>query len=250
MNLNNYKLIGALTSKPYAFMARSWELKTFESIDVFDNLGSNIRVDLRNFEILRILPKFNYSLNEDWITDKVRFCYDGLRKQRLNQPLILENNTLLPTSWEVAFNKLKTVLNPKIYELEPFVGNLVDYETLIVYKKFLNSLGVSNIYLNNYKNNISFNQRNDYIFKLSNDDLLTLNNLMLINLNLRLENPILNIKIRKNVLKKGIKVYNFGYNSNLTYPIINFGINMMSFLKFVEGMSISSSQFLKKIIIF
>ena len=83
-NKNNFYLIGALTSKPYAFLARSWELKIYESIDIYDNLGSNIRFDVNNLKILRILPKVNKYLNENWITDKVRFCYDGLQKQRIS----------------------------------------------------------------------------------------------------------------------------------------------------------------------
>jgi len=238
LNNQNYKLIGALTSKPYAFMARSWELKIFESIDIFDNLGSNIRVDIRNFEILRILPKFNYNLNEDWISDKVRFCYDGLRKQRLNQPLIKKEGNLVPISWESSFNEFKKILNSKVYQIDSFCGELVDLETLLIFKNFLNKLGVSS-FISPYtskSNSLSY-FRNLYVFNIDNQKLSTINNLIFINLNLRLENPILNLKIRKNVLKNNLKIFNIGFGYNLTYSFLNLGNNLMTFLKLIEGQS-------------
>ena len=233
-----FKLIGALTSKPYAFMARSWELKIFESIDIFDNLGSNIRVDIRNFEILRILPKFNYNLNEDWISDKVRFCYDGLRKQRLSQPLLKKNNTLVPVTWEESFSEFKKIVNSKVYQIDSFCGELVDLETLLIFKNFLNNLGVSSFISNyNLKSNSLGYFRNSYIFDLNNKKLANINNLIFINLNLRLENPILNLKIRKNVLKNNLKIFNIGFSYNLTYSFLNLGNNLMTFLKLIEGSS-------------
>lgn len=248
-NNTNISLVGALTSKPYAFMARSWELKIFESIDIFDNLGSNIRVDLRNFEILRILPKFNYFLNEDWITDKVRFCYDGLRKQRLNQPLLNnDSNNLVPVSWEYSFNLFKKVLTTKSYHIDSFCGDLVDSESLLMFKLFLNKLGLPNFYYKNFKHYPTnyLNSRSNYIFNLNNDTLSNLNNLIFLNINLRLENPILNLKVRKNVLKNSLKIYNLGFFSNLTYSTINLGNNIFSLVKFVEGQSTICQNFIKK----
>jgi NADH-quinone oxidoreductase subunit G len=114
MYLENKKyLIGALTSKPYAFLSRSWELKVYESVDIYDNFGSNIRFDVNNLKILRILPKINKNLNENWITDKVRFCYDGLYKQRINSPLLREDNKLVPVTWLAALKKFRGVTNIK-----------------------------------------------------------------------------------------------------------------------------------------
>ena len=138
--------VGALTSKPYAFMARPWELRSTESIDISDAVGSNIRIDSRGTEILRILPRFNESVNEEWISDKARFGYDGLRYQRLDSPhirkTVFENgqkvSRLCKTSWEEAFQKIR-------YELEAcespsqvggVIGDLVDSESAFAFKDF------------------------------------------------------------------------------------------------------------------
>ena len=147
--------VGALTSKPYAFMARPWELRSTESIDISDAVGSNIRIDSRGTEILRILPRFNESVNEEWISDKARFGYDGLRYQRLDSPhirqTVYENgqkvSRLCEASWEEAFQKIR-------YELEAcespsqvggVIGDLVDSESAFAFKDFFQRLGSSNV---------------------------------------------------------------------------------------------------------
>jgi len=127
--------VGALTSKPYAFTARSWELKSTESIDVLDSLGSNIRIDVRGSEIMRILPRLHDAVNEEWISDKTRFAYDGLKRQRLDKPLIKENNCFKDITWETALthikDKLRNISGSTIYGQ---VGALVDVETMLVFK--------------------------------------------------------------------------------------------------------------------
>ena len=102
--------VGALTSKPYAFEARPWELKKTETIDVMDAVGSNIRVDTYNWEVKRILPRLNNEINEEWISDKTRFVWDGLKTQRIDTPYIRENGKLIPESWDIALTLLTKLI--------------------------------------------------------------------------------------------------------------------------------------------
>jgi NADH dehydrogenase (ubiquinone) Fe-S protein 1 len=135
--------VGALTSKPYAFRARPWELRGFESIDVLDALGSNIRVDARGMEVMRILPRLNEDVNEEWINDKSRFACDGLRTQRLTTPLIRKNDRFLPATWEQALAEISsayTKLAPKGDEFKAIAGHLVEAESLVALKDLMNKL--------------------------------------------------------------------------------------------------------------
>ena len=129
--------VGALTSKPYAFTSRPWELRVTESIDTLDSVGSNIRIDARGTEIMRIVPRLNEDINEEWISDKTRFAYDGLKRQRLTQPLIRKDGKLTPVDWLEAFTfiakKLKTVDNQNIAGV---LGGSVDVETAFALKEF------------------------------------------------------------------------------------------------------------------
>ena len=129
--------VGALTSKPYAFEARPWELKKTESIDVMDAVGSNIRVDTYNWEVKRILPRLNNDINEEWISDKTRYSCDGLLKQRLDVPYIKKDNKLQKSTWEEAI----TILVEKIKSLNPnqiggHIGDMVNMENALGFKKF------------------------------------------------------------------------------------------------------------------
>lgn len=244
--------IGALTSKPYAFMARSWELKIYESIDIFDNLGSNIRFDINNLKILRILPKINKTLNENWITDKVRFSYDGLQKQRLNNPLIRKNSILIPETWPVTFRWLQNFFSHNSFKtnknfhpsINAYCGDLVDLETLYIFKEFLNKSGNLIFKNNNFNNFNSLNFRQAYVCTLKANTLKFYKTLFLINLNIRLENPILNLKIRKIIYKLSLKIFNLGFSYNLTYSYINLGNNIFSFINFLEGKSLICQNFL------
>jgi len=133
--------VGALTSKPYAFEARPWDLKKTETIDVMDAVGSNIRVDTYGWEVKRILPRVNEDINEEWISDKTRYACDGLLKQRLDTPYVRENGKLKKTSWDNAFkiliSKLKTV-NPN--EVAGIVGDLADLEMMYSFKSFFENV--------------------------------------------------------------------------------------------------------------
>ena len=132
--------VGALTSKPYAFEARPWELKKTESIDVMDAVGSNIRVDTYNWEVKRILPRLNNDINEEWISDKTRYSCDGLLKQRLDVPYVKKDNKLCKSNWDEAISilveKIKSI-NPD--ELGGHIGDTVNLENALSFKKFLKS---------------------------------------------------------------------------------------------------------------
>ena len=140
--------VGALTSKPYAFQSRPWELKKTETIDVFDAMGSSIRIDTRGKSVLRVLPRLNDEVNEEWISDKSRFAIDGLSKQRLDKPYIRKNNVLELTDWTTALNSVINALNNRDMKNSiALSGKFTDIETLFSAKSFLNSIG-SDLYDN------------------------------------------------------------------------------------------------------
>src|SRR4029077_17364332 len=138
--------VGALTSKPYAFAARPWELDKTESVDVMDAVGSAIRIDTRGREVMRILPRVNDDVNEEWISDKTRHVVDGLRTQRLDQPYIREDGLLRPASWRDAFDavaaKVKATPAPRIGAV---VGDLAAVEEIFALKDLMTRLGVVNL---------------------------------------------------------------------------------------------------------
>ena len=137
--------VGALTSKPYAFKARSWELRKIESIDIMDAVGSNIRIDSRGVEVMRILPRLNEEINEEWISDKTRFCYDGLKYQRLDKPYVSQNGKLVEADFDTAYgaiiDKIKSL---KASEIAALTGQLSASEEIFALKKLLEKLNISN----------------------------------------------------------------------------------------------------------
>src|ERR1700753_512395 len=142
--------VGALTSKPYAFHARPWELKNTESIDVLDAVGSNIRVDSRGIQVMRIQPRTNDDVNEEWINDKTRYAYDGLKFQRLTTPLIKQGDRFVPATWEDALTAIAEGLEAsgaKGDEIKAVAGALADTESLVALKDLINRLGSDNLTL-------------------------------------------------------------------------------------------------------
>ncbi|KAK2816765.1 NADH dehydrogenase (ubiquinone) 78K chain precursor, 5-prime end, partial [Arthroderma sp. PD_2] len=142
--------VGALTSKPYAFRARPWELKHTETIDVLDALGSNITVDTRGMEVMRVQPRLNDDVNEEWINDKTRFACDGLKTQRLTTPLIRRDNKFAPATWEQALTEIGNAhksLAPKGNEFKAIAGHLIETESLVAMKDLANKLGSDNLAL-------------------------------------------------------------------------------------------------------
>jgi len=212
--------VGALTSKPYAFAARPWDLKKTETIDVMDAVGSNIRVDTYGWEVKRILPRVNEDINEEWISDKTRYACDGLLKQRLDTPYIRENGKLVKCSWEKAYkkiiNKLKS-LNPD--QVAGLVGDLSDLEMIYSFKSFFeNCIGSKNYECRDNRIYTNIDERMNYIFNSSINEIENSDLIILVGTNPRLEATILNARIRKAYIKNKVEIYSIGDPGDLTYP--------------------------------
>ncbi len=211
--------VGALTSKPYAFAARPWELNKTESIDVMDAVGSAIRIDTRGREVMRILPRVNDDVNEEWISDKTRHVVDGLRTQRLDQPYIRVNGALKPASWSAAFAAIAAKVNgTKTSRIGAIVGELAAVEEIFALKDLMTRLEVPN--LDCREDGSVLNPkwgRASYIFNPTIAGIDEADGLMIIGSNPRKEAPILNARIRKRWRTGNLKVSLIGERAELTY---------------------------------
>ena len=212
--------VGALTSKPYVFEARPWELKKTESIDVMDAIGSNIRVDTYGWEVKRILPRINENINEEWISDKSRYACDGLLNQRLDTPYVKYNNKFEKASWDEVFNIIKSKFNNtdknKICGL---TGDLVNMETLYIFKEFFNkTLGSQNVESRNDHTYLNVEKRENYLFNSTINGVEESDFIFLIGTNPRYEATILNARIRKSYVQNKTKIISLNNVGDLTYP--------------------------------
>ncbi|XP_028661939.1 NADH-ubiquinone oxidoreductase 75 kDa subunit, mitochondrial [Erpetoichthys calabaricus] len=219
--------VGALTSKPYSFTARPWETRKTESIDVLDAVGSNIVVSTRGGEVMRILPRLNEDVNEEWISDKTRFAYDGLKRQRLTQPLVKNaSGQLVPTSWENALLQVAQVLQDvQGHNVAAIVGGLVDAEALVAMKDLLNRLDSDSLCTEevfpmagagaDLRSNYLLNTR---IVGVEEADLL-----LLVGTNPRFEAPLFNARIRKSWLHNELQVALIGSPVDLSYTYNHLG---------------------------
>ncbi len=239
--------VGALTSKPYAFEARPWDLKKTETIDIMDAVGSNIRVDTYGWEVKRILPRVNEDINEEWISDKTRYACDGLLKQRLDTPYIRENGRLKKSSWSQTLKLLITKLksfDPN--EIAGLVGDLADLEMIYCFKSFFEkSLGSTNLECRQDKIYINPEERMNYIFNSSIKGIEDSDLILLVGTNPRLEATILNARIRKAYINSRLKIYSIGNPGDLTYPYQNIGSNT-SVIKEIVSDSHEISSKIKK----
>jgi NADH-quinone oxidoreductase subunit G len=216
--------VGALTSKPYAFKARSWELTKTESIDVLDAVGSNIRIDSRGLEVMRILPKINEDINEEWISDKARFAYDGLKYQRLDRPYIKKNGRLVESSWSEALSlvalKLKSLKNSEIAAIS---GMLSCMESMFLLKELFKQLGSNNISSNQFDYKIDTSARSNYLFNTTIAGIEQSDLCLLIGANPRHAAPILNARIGKVARAGSLKIARIGGSFDQTYKIQDLG---------------------------
>ncbi len=237
--------VGALTSKPYAFEARPWELKKTESIDVMDAVGSNIRVDTYNWEVKRVLPRLNNRINEEWISDKTRYSCDGLLKQRLDVPYIKKNNKLQKSSWEEAINLLvKKIgeLNPK--EIAGHVGDMIDLESALAFKKLFKYLDSGNLEFREKKFYVNTQEKMNYIFNSSIEGIEDSDLILLIGADPRHEATMVNARIRKTFVQKNLPIFSIGNPGELTYDYKIIGNNTEEIKNFVNKQSEFSKQFL------
>jgi len=205
--------VGALTSKPYAFTARPWELTKTETIDVMDALGSNIRVDTKGREVMRILPRNHDEVNAEWISDKTRFVWDGLRRQRLDQPYLRENGKLRPATWPEALKAAAAAMSGK--NLVGLIGDLVPVEAGFALKNLVEGLGGAvECRVDGAK--LPALNRSGYVGSAVIEDIDAADEIYLIGCNPRLEAPVLNARIRQ-AWTKGAEVKLVGQAVDLTY---------------------------------
>ena len=212
--------VGALTSKPYVFEARPWELKKTETIDVMDAVGSNIRVDTYDWEVKRVLPRINEEINEEWISDKTRYACDGLKNQRIDKPLIKVNGNLEQISWQDAYKKIAEKISKTLPDkIVGLTGDMTNMETMyiakIFFKETLNSKYLESRCKHTY---VNFENRNNYIFNSTIDGIEESDLILLIGSNPRFEATILNSRIRKAYLKNKIDIFSLEDVGDLTYP--------------------------------
>jgi NADH-quinone oxidoreductase subunit G len=212
--------VGALTSKPYVFEARPWELKKTESIDVMDAIGSNIRVDTYGWEVKRILPRINEDINEEWISDKTRYACDGLLSQRLDTPYIKYNGKFEKASWNEVFNIIKSKFkNTDKDKICGMSGDLVNMETLYLFKEFFNkTLGSNNVESRSDHRYLNPEKRENYLFNSTINGIEESDFILLIGSNPRYEATILNARIRKAYLQNKTKIISLNDIGDLTYP--------------------------------
>jgi NADH dehydrogenase/NADH:ubiquinone oxidoreductase subunit G len=251
---------GALTSKPYAFRSRPWELRTLVSFDITDSLCSSIRMDYRGTEVLRIVPYLNEKLNEEWISDRVRFFYDGLKKQRLVFPAIRYKTTFINhvswkrlveffrqvvlkmpyySNWFGPYNKIDLKFKQKKHAfitLEGLIGGMVDIKTIVNFAKFLRKLGCQYIGYGQIEINADNDIRSEYFLDINTFEKSEC--IILCGTNLRIEIPLLNLKIRNLIRYKKqtqLNIFSIGANMDLTYPVTQIGSNLLNLIAIIEG---------------
>tara|TARA_A100000164_G_scaffold28860_1_gene22441 strand:+ start:311 stop:2344 length:2034 start_codon:yes stop_codon:yes gene_type:complete len=216
--------VGALTSKPYVFEARPWELKKTETIDVMDAVGSNIRVDTYDWEVKRVLPIVNEDINEEWLSDKSRYACDGLLNQRLDTPYIKYNNKFEKASWDEVYKIIKSKIeNTQKDKICGLVGDLTNMETGFIFKEFFDRTLDSKRY--DFRSSNSFidnSLRENYLFNSKINGIEDTDFILLIGSNPRFEATMLNARIRKAYLKNNTKIYSLNDVGDLTYDYKNF----------------------------
>ncbi|KAE8375879.1 hypothetical protein BDV26DRAFT_266805 [Aspergillus bertholletiae] len=234
--------VGALTSKPYAFRARPWELKHTESIDVHDALGSNIRIDSRGMEVMRILPRLNDDINEEWINDKSRFACDGLKTQRLTTPLIRREGKFVPATWEQALTEISSArqkLQLKENEFKAVAGHLVDAESLVAMKDLANKLGSDNLALDQPGGSSPIahgvDVRSSYLFNSKIYGIEEADAILLVATNPRHEASVLNARIRKQYLRSDLEIGLVGEQFESTFDFEHFGSDVSSLKTALAG---------------
>lgn len=250
LNIKKKVYIGALTDKLYAFKNRCWELTSNNTIDIYDSLGSNIKVYTYGSEVKRVLPLKNDFVNEEWISNRTRYFFDGLMKWRVNVPLMKKNSIMVYISWVQAFYYflLKIWFFSFFHKSKNFIflnSIFVDYELMVTSKVLMKKLG---FLFFNKKTNLNINDY--YLYYLNPTFFKDIENkhvFVFIGYNLRLESPILNIKLRKKNMKDNILYLGFGSNFNDNLNIKNLGLNINNLIKYLQGKLKICNLILKKI---
>lgn len=234
--------VGALTSRPHAFQSRPWELKKVESIDVLDAVGCNIRVDARDLQVMRVLPRTNDDVNEEWINDKTRYACDGLKYQRLTVPLIRQGDRFVPASWPEALEAIAQGLvrsGAKGDEIQGVAGALADAESMVALKDLMHRLGSENVLTDEPKGDeVPINGvdiRSNYTFNTSIAGLDEADYVILIGTNPRHEATIINARLRKNYLRNELDLALIGDKVDLTYEYDHIGTDAKAVEELAAG---------------
>src|SRR5579863_8601736 len=216
--------VGALTAKPYAFIARPWELRKTESVDVLDAVGSNIRIDARGAQVLRVLPRLNEDINEEWIADKTRFAHDGLTRRRLDRPYVRRGGRLVEAEWREALDlvadRLKAVPGERV---EAIAGDLCDAEAMFALKEFFAALGSTNLDCRQDGARLDAGCRAGYLFNTTIAGIERADACLLVGTNPRWEAPLINARLRKRHLQGGFQVAAIGPAVDLSFPVERLG---------------------------
>lgn len=242
--------VGALTSKPYAFHARPWELKNTESIDVMDAVGSNIRVDSRGVRVMRIQPRTNDDVNEEWISDKTRYAYDGLTFQRLTSPLIKQGDRFVGATWEEALAAVADGLaktGAQGDEIQAIAGHLADTESLVALKDLINHLGSDNLAVDQVGGSAppvhGVDVRSNYLFNPTLPGIEQADAILLVGTNPRHEAAVLNSRIRKSWLHTSLEVGFIGDRVDTAYGYDFLGTDVKALQNFVSGKGEFAAKF-------
>ena len=212
--------VGALTSKPYAFIARPWELRRVPSVDVFDAVGCNIRVDSRGPRVLRVLPRLNEDINEEWLADKSRFAVDGLSHRRLDRPFLRRDGRLVEAGWpealEFVADRLKSVPGERVAAI---AGDLCDAEAMFALHQLLTGLGAASLDCRQDGARLDPRLRAGYLFNTTIAGIEAADRCLLIGTDPRWEAPIINARLRKRYLAGGFRVAGIGPPLDLTFPV-------------------------------
>ena len=238
--------VGALTSKPYAFNARPWELTHIETIDVMDALGSNIRVDTKGNQVMRVLPRLNEDINEEWISDKTRYAIDGLKVQRLDRPYIRNaKGSLEATNWDTAFSKIKDkLLESEKNKIACLIGDLVDVEAAYSLKTLFKKFDVDNLDCRIDGAEIGEQGRAGYIFNSEIKGIEDSDALLIVGSNPRLEAAVLNARIRKRYLMGNFPIGLIGEKVDLKYPYKHLGSSSLD----IEKLKNKNNEFSLKLL--
>ena len=235
-NLIDICPVGALTSKPYAFVARPWELRKTESIDALDAVGCNIRIDARGPEVMRVLPRLNEEINEEWLADKGRFAIDGLRRQRLDRPYVRRAGRLQEAGWPEALaaiaDRLKGMSGSRVAAI---AGDLADAEAMVALKDLLTALGSPHLDCRQDGAKLDPSCRAGYLFNTTIARIEQADALLLIGTNPRWEAPLINARIRKRWLMGGLRIAAVGPEADLTYQVERLGAAPQTLAEIAQG---------------
>jgi NADH-quinone oxidoreductase subunit G len=228
--------VGALTSRPYAFVARSWELANTESVDVMDAVGSNIRIDSRGREVMRVLPRLNEDINEEWISDKTRYACDGLKRQRLDRPFVRQDGRLQPATWRQAFAAVAARLaGLEGGRIAAIAGDLCDAESMFALNELMEQLGSPHRDCRQDGAKLDPSARCGYLFNTAIAGIEAADACLLIGTNPRWEAPLINARLRKRYLKGGFRIAAIGPSVDLSYPVEPLGAGPETLKQLAEG---------------